>query len=121
MLYQLRKLQPRYGDRTVLDLPSLDIEHGEILSIVGPSGSGKSTFLRLLQFLEKPTSGSITFADQLIDSPSLELRRRVATVFQHPMLLDRSVRANVAFGLQIRRAQEIDRAVDQALARVGLS
>jgi tungstate transport system ATP-binding protein len=120
MIYQLRNLQHRYGDRTVLDLPSLDIERGEILSIIGPSGSGKSTLLRLLQFLEKPASGSIAFADQVIDSPSLEIRRRVATVFQRPLLLDRSVRANVAFGLQLRRAREIDRAADQALERVGL-
>jgi tungstate transport system ATP-binding protein len=120
MLYQLRNLQHRYGDRTVLELPALDIQRGEILSIVGPSGSGKSTLLRLLQFLEKPTSGSITFDGLSIDQPSLEVRRRVATVFQRPMLLDRSVRANVAFGLQLRRAQGIDRVVDQALERVGL-
>jgi tungstate transport system ATP-binding protein len=121
MLYQLRNLQHRYGDRTVLDLPSLDIQRGEILSIVGPSGSGKSTLLRLLQFLEKPSAGSIAFDGSPITAqPPLELRRRVVTVFQRPMLLDRSVRANVAFGLQLRRAQAIDRAADQALGRVGL-
>jgi tungstate transport system ATP-binding protein len=91
------------------------------LSIVGPSGSGKSTLLRLLQFLEQPTLGSITFDGRSIDhQPSLETRRRVATVFQRPMLLDRSVRENVAFGLRIRRAREIDRLVEQALDRVGL-
>lgn len=121
MLYQLRNLHHRYGDRTVLDLPALDIERGEILSIVGPSGSGKSTLLRLLQFLEMPTAGSIVFDGKpMAAQPPLELRRRVATVFQRPLLLNRSVRANVAFGLQIRRAQEIDRVVDGALERVGL-
>jgi tungstate transport system ATP-binding protein len=50
----------------------------------------------------------------------LELRRRVATVFQHPMLLDRSVRDNVAFGLRIRRIRESDRRIETALDRVGL-
>jgi tungstate transport system ATP-binding protein len=55
-LYQLRDLQHRYGERTILDLPALDIERGEILAVVGPSGSGKSTLLRLLQFLESPTA-----------------------------------------------------------------
>lgn len=121
MLYQLRSIQHRYGNRTVLDLPSLDIQGGEILSIVGPSGSGKSTLLRLLQFLEQPTAGSITFDGTAIDhQPPLGIRRRVATVFQRPMLLDRSVRDNVAFGLRIRRAREIDRLVDNALDRVGL-
>ena len=121
MLFQLRNLQHRYGDRTVLDLPALDIERGEVLAIVGPSGSGKSTLLRLLQFLEQPTSGSITFDQTLIDhQASLEIRRRVATVFQRPQLLDRSVRANVAFGLQLRHAQHIDQQLTSALDRVGL-
>ncbi len=121
MIYQLRTIQHRYGDRLVLDLPSLDVQRGEILAIVGPSGSGKSTLLRLLQFLEQPTTGSITFDDRLIDhQPTLEIRRHVATVFQRPMLLDRSVRDNVAFGLQIRRVQKIDQQVDFALDRVGL-
>ncbi|HZY45603.1 MAG TPA: phosphate ABC transporter ATP-binding protein [Anaerolineae bacterium] len=121
MLYQLRDLQHRYGDRLVLDLPSIEIQRGEILSIVGPSGSGKSTLLRLLQFLEQPTAGSITFDGTLIDRrPALEIRRRVATVFQRPLLLDRSVWENVAFGLQIRRAQQIDQQVNFALDRVGL-
>lgn len=121
MLYQLRDLQHRYGDRLVLDLPSIEIQRGEILSIVGPSGSGKSTLLRLLQFLEQPTAGSITFDGTLIDRrPALEIRRRVATVFQRPLLLDRSVWENVAFGLQIRRAQQINQQVNFALDRVGL-
>ena len=121
MIYQLRSIQHRYGNRTVLDLPALAIQRGESLAIVGPSGSGKSTLLRLLQFLEQPTTGSITFNGLSIGrQPALEIRRRVATVFQRPMLLDRSVRDNVAFGLQIRRVHKIDRQVDFALDRVGL-
>ncbi len=120
MLYKLTDIQHQYNNRIILNLPSLAIDRGEILSIVGPSGSGKSTLLRLLQFLEKPTSGSITFNDQPIDSPSLEIRRRVATVFQRPMLLDRSVQDNVAYGLKIRGAREIDRDVSAALDKVGL-
>lgn len=121
LLYQLHNIQHRYNDRLVLDLPALEIQRGEILSIVGPSGSGKSTLLRLLQFLEMPSAGTILFDSQRIESkPPLKLRRQVATVFQRPMLLDRSVRDNVAFGLQLRRAQAIDRVVSQALDRVGL-
>jgi tungstate transport system ATP-binding protein len=120
-LYQLRDLQQRYGGRTVLDLPELEIERGEILAIVGPSGSGKSTLLRLLQFLETPTSGSITFDGLTLNgSAPLDVRRRVVTVFQHPALLDRSVFDNVAYGLRLRGQRDDRTIVMPALERVGL-
>jgi tungstate transport system ATP-binding protein len=120
-LYQLRDLQHRYGARTILDLPTLDIQRGEVLAIVGPSGSGKSTLLRLLQFLESPTSGSITFEGATLNgNVPLGVRRRVATVFQHPALLDRSVFDNVAYGLRLRGQRYDNTTIMQALERVGL-
>jgi tungstate transport system ATP-binding protein len=120
-LYQLRAVQHRYGERTVLDLPALDIRRGEILAIVGPSGSGKSTLLRLLQFLETPTSGSITFDGIALDGAvPLDIRRRVVTVFQHPALLDRSVVDNVGYGLRLRRVPHTPEIILTALERVGL-
>ncbi|HSD84039.1 MAG TPA: phosphate ABC transporter ATP-binding protein [Anaerolineae bacterium] len=120
-LYQLRNLQHRYGERTVLDLAALDIERGEILAIVGPSGSGKSTLLRLLQFLETPTQGSLLFEGVTSDHAlPLEVRRRVVTVFQHPALLDRSVFDNVAYGLRLRGQRNSGTTIMGALERVGL-
>lgn len=120
-LYQLRDLQHRYGARTILDLPALDIYRGEVLGIVGPSGSGKSTLLRLLQFLEPPTSGSFTFDGITLNGAiPLAVRRRVATVFQNPALLDRSVFDNVAYGLHLRGLRIKRDMIMQALARVGL-
>lgn len=120
-LYQLRDIQHRYGDRTVLDLPALDIQRGENLAIVGPSGSGKSTLLRLLQFLEAPTNGSITFDGFIIDGRvALDTRRRIATVFQQPALLNRSVYDNVAYGLRLRGQRDANERIMAALDRVGL-
>ncbi len=120
-LYQLRDLQHRYGERTVLNLPALDVERGEILAIVGPSGSGKSTLLRLLQFLEAPSSGSITFDGTALDGGMpLDARRRVATVFQTPALLDRSVFDNVGYGLRLRGLPHVPETIMDALERVGL-
>ncbi len=120
-LYQLRELQHRYGERTILDLPALDIQRGEILAIVGPSGSGKSTLLRLLQFLELPSSGSITFDGTKPDGHApLAMRRRVVTVFQQPALLDRSVFDNVGYGLRLRGLPHVPEAIMNSLERVGL-
>jgi tungstate transport system ATP-binding protein len=104
----------------VLHIDSLSIERGERLAIVGPSGAGKSTLLRLLNFLEPPAGGRIEFEGRPVPAEApLELVRRVTTVFQRPMLLDRSVRDNVAYGLRLRGAS-IDGQVDRALDRVGL-
>jgi tungstate transport system ATP-binding protein len=123
-MYQIRSLTKDYADRQVLNVESLDIHKGEVLSLVGPSGSGKSTLLRLLNFLEYPTTGKIVFKGIAFESGKemeLEIRRQVTTVFQRPMLLDRSVWDNVVFGLRLRGhkdTRELPRAI---LDKVGLT
>ena len=120
-LYRLTAIRQIYNGRAVLDVDRLAISRGEILSIVGPSGAGKSTLLRLLNFLEMPTEGELMFDDQSVPrDPPLDLLRRVTTVFQRPVLLHRSVRANVAFGLQLR-SLPADGRVMESLAEVGLA
>jgi tungstate transport system ATP-binding protein len=121
-VYRLQSIQQRYGDRLVLDLERLEVEQGETLAIIGPSGSGKSTLLRLLQFLEKPSSGTLTFEEGPVEGvPSLAVRRRVTTVFQRPFMLDRPVRENLAYGLKVRgiksRRDQIDRLLDTLALR----
>jgi len=121
--YRLEHVSKLYDGRAVVDVESLDIYAGEILAIVGPSGAGKSTLLRLLNFLESPTTGHIWYRQSCADGcrPELAVRRQVTTVFQRPVLLDRSVEANVAYGLQLRGRREVSRHVAAALERVGLS
>ncbi len=125
VIYRVEGLTQVYHHRTVLHIDRLEIFAGEILAIVGPSGAGKSTLLRHLNFLETPTAGRLTFAGHTFNGvrPPLDLRRRVTTVFQQPVLLNRSVAANVAYGLKIRGRPrgDIDRAVARALAQVGLA
>jgi tungstate transport system ATP-binding protein len=123
-IFRLCSLIKEYDGRRVLDLETLDVHRGEVLGLVGPSGSGKSTLLRLLNFLEPPTSGEILFAGQSCTTRneiSLQLRRRVTTVFQRPMLLERSVFDNVAYGLRLRGQRDARSAVQIVLKEVGLA
>ncbi|RIK38619.1 MAG: phosphate ABC transporter ATP-binding protein [Chloroflexi bacterium] len=123
LLYSLREVTKRYGERQVLAIDSLDVRRGETLAIVGPSGVGKSTLLRLLNLLEPPTSGTIRFQDFSYtgaEDVPLALRRRVTTVFQRPILLKRSVEANVAYGLHLR-GLHVNGQIHAALDEVGLA
>ena len=123
-LYRLDQVSKTYHARTVVEVEALNIQRGEILGLVGPSGAGKSTLLRLLNFLEPPTRGQIFFHEQPFSAekePPLELRRRVTMVFQKPMLLNRSVFANVNFALQLRGVNHAKERVIAALEEVGLA
>jgi tungstate transport system ATP-binding protein len=122
-VYRLQNVTKVYDGRQVLQVDHLKIYRGEIFALVGPSGAGKSTLLRLLNFLEPPTTGRIRFLDVEF-SPNqpmpLKYRRRVTTVFQRPILLNRSVQANVGYGLQLRGRSDPGRAIEGALEQVGL-
>jgi tungstate transport system ATP-binding protein len=122
-IYRVQNVSRIYDERRVLTVDHLRIRRGEIFALVGPSGAGKSTFLRLLNFLESPNTGRIRFLDVEFSSRGqvpLRLRRRVTTVFQRPILLNRTVRANVAYGLRLRSEEDVGEKVCQALEEVGL-
>jgi tungstate transport system ATP-binding protein len=122
-VYRLQEITKSYDGRCVLHVGNLNIRRGEIFAIVGPSGAGKSTLLRLLNFLEPPTSGTVRFLDAEFSAErpaSLALRRRVTTVFQRPVLLNRSVRDNVGYGLRLRGRRNAAKLVESTLEQVGL-
>jgi tungstate transport system ATP-binding protein len=123
-LYRLDRVTQRYGDRAVVSIEEMAIPRGEILAVVGPSGAGKSTLLRLLNFLERPSTGEITFRGETYGAqrePSLEVKRKATTVFQRPVLLHRSVAENVVYGLRLRGERDAAERVDGVLSEVGLS
>ena len=120
-VFAVSDLRHSYGERTVLDIPTLEVRAGEVLGIVGPSGAGKSTLLRLFNFLEAPSAGALTFLGERIGAaPSLETRRLVTTVFQRPVLLNRTVRDNLVFGLKLQGRTVDDAEVATWLDRLGL-
>lgn len=118
----------RSGPVTAVDDVSLQVEQGQIYGIIGYSGAGKSTLIRLLNGLEKPTSGSVTVAGQDIAQASGETLRqarlKISMIFQHFNLLwSRTVSENIAFSLQIAGAPKaaIQRRVQELISLVGLS
>lgn len=121
IIFYLREIKHNYNGRKVLDVEKLAIKRGEILAVIGPSGAGKSTLLRLLNFLEPPSDGQITFDGHLVTPQiPLKLRRRVTTVFQRPLLLKRSVITNLHYGINLRGEVLTRAETDNWLIRFGL-
>lgn len=104
-----------FGDKTVIDDVNLELSLIGCTVILGPNGAGKSMLLRMLHGLVQPTSGRILWAGQ---SPN-QVMKRQAMVFQKPVLLRRSVEANLRFVLKARN-QSYD-ACGELLERVGLA
>lgn len=83
---QVRRLFKSFGSLDVLKEISADINQGEVVAMIGPSGSGKSTFLRCINLLETPTSGTIQINGMDITHTKtdvMEMRQHVGMVFQH--------------------------------------
>ena len=120
----LSDVRVRYGETDVLDVPAFDVRRGEVLAVVGPNGSGKSTMLRVLGLLEPPTQGTVCFEGRPVHAKDgLPERRRMASVFQQPLLARGTVAENVAMGLRFRGVShaEIDARADRWLARFGIA
>lgn len=115
------------GDLTAVNDVSLSIHKGEIYGIIGYSGAGKSTMIRLLNGLEKPTTGSVIVNGQDIAKASgnelRAARQKISMIFQHFNLLwSRTVEENIAFPLEIAGVPKDKRAqrVEELIELVGL-
>jgi tungstate transport system ATP-binding protein len=125
-MIRIEGLTKRFGAAEIIKDTDLAIRAGEIFTFIGPSGSGKTTLLRLIDLLERPTSGSIFFDGKDTAGTEKErvaIRRRMGMVFQKPAVLNTTVAKNVAFGLAFRGVpgDETQRKVRAALDLVGLS
>jgi ABC-type multidrug transport system ATPase subunit len=117
--YAISHLTKDFGERTVLDIPDLEIEGERIYALLGPNGAGKTTLLNMLGFLEPPTAGQIRYRNRIVHfaEPNLQrLRKDVVVVDQHPILFTTTVYKNLEFGLRIRKVpkKERERIIEEA-------
>jgi tungstate transport system ATP-binding protein len=121
---EIKALGKSYGNAEILKEINLTAERGEVLALIGPTGSGKTTLLRLVNLLETPSLGRILIRGRDVTSLSerdkLPVRRRMAMVFQKPVMFKAKVADNVSFGLKMR-GKDDSRKVLEALAAVGLA
>jgi iron(III) transport system ATP-binding protein len=121
---RLRGVSKSFGPvRAVRDV-TLDIEQGELMSVLGPSGCGKTTLLRLIAGFEAPDAGCVNVGDTVVAGPGRLVppdKRRVGMVFQDYALFPHlTVEANVAFGLARRTRDDREALTRRTLELVGL-
>ncbi len=125
-LIETLNLYQRFDEQEILRNINLNVERSEVFALIGPTGAGKTTLLRLINLLDLPASGKIYF-DGMDTAEStklrLEMRRRMAFVFQKPVVFDMSVYDNIACGLKWRRLgnSSIRQKVNSILEMVVLS
>lgn len=126
-MLKIRNLSKSFGTNQVLKNLNLDIQQGEVVSIIGPSGSGKSTLLRCINYLEEPTSGTIEFEGKIIKNDSeqiKDLRNNVGMVFQEFNLFEmKNVLSNITLAPILTKKmnkQEAREEANKVLKFVGL-
>ncbi len=114
---EARQLSYCIGDTCLIDAVNLKIPDGTLTVVMGPNGAGKSLLLRLLHGLLKPTAGEVLWAGKPLSDA---VRSRQAMVFQRPVLLRRSVEANIRFVLKLRK-RALNKPIEDILREVGLA
>lgn len=125
---EISGLTLRYDDFVAVDDISLAVPDGESLVLLGESGCGKTSTMRCIAGLETPSQGRLRIGEDVVFDATrrrniVPNKRNVGMVFQsYAIWPDRSVRANVAFGLKAKKAskEQVQRKTDQALDMIGL-
>lgn len=125
---EIRNISKSYNGKTILSDISTSVYQGDVIAIIGPSGCGKSTFLRMLNGLETPDTGSILFEGTDILSPSSDInkiRRKIGMVFQQFNLFGhKTVLQNITLApvkLKLMSHAEAETRAKELLNDVGLA
>lgn len=119
-MLSLRNVQKSYGNETILHDINLDIESGEIVSILGPSGSGKTTLLNLILGMTDITEGTVTFDGQDITGMPME-NRGFNIVFQdYALFPNLNAYQNITYGLKNKPDISSDEEVNEMIHLLGL-
>ena len=126
-MIDIENLHKSFGDAHILKGIYLHIKEKEVVVIIGPSGSGKSTLLRCINYLERPTSGTVSVDGIILGSEANinDVRKEVGMVFQRFNLFPHmTVLANIMLApMKVRQVskEEAEERARKLLARVGLA
>lgn len=126
-IVKVENLSKAFGELEVLRDINMEVKEGEVISVIGPSGSGKSTFLRCINLLETPNSGTITYEENVVTEKGYDrrkLHREIGMVFQRFNLFPhKSVIDNIMLAprkLKLGTKEELREQAMELLAKVGL-
>lgn len=123
-IVELEDIYKNYENLQVLKNINLQVKKGTSTALVGPTGSGKTVMLRLIDLLEKPSSGTVYFEGTDANESSntrLSIRRQIGMVFQKPLAFKASVYDNIAYGLKVRgRKENMGGKIKELLELIGL-
>lgn len=123
IIIEVKNLNLTKGRKQILDIEHFSLREGEAVALIGPNGAGKSTFMQVLMLLQRPTGGELYFKGNKVDWRNpIAYRRRMAMMFQEPLLLNTTVFNNVATGMKLRgvKAETIPDRVNEWLRRLGI-
>lgn len=125
MILRLRDVSQVRTGKHILSHLDLSIPKGSFFVLMGPTGCGKTTLLRIAGLIDTPVSGSVEYHGEEVPSKGirrLNVRRKMATVFQRPVLFRGDVLSNVGWGLKIRgiHREEIRTKISSILEMVDL-
>ena len=123
-MIEVKELTKYYGTHIALDKVSFTVEKGKVLGFLGPNGAGKSTTMKIITGFLSPTEGTVTVDGLDIVDDSLEVRKRIGYLPEHPPLyLDMSVKNYLEFTAKIKGVErkKVKDSVDAVVEKCGLS